>query len=221
MHRQRLPVSSCCGHKRINYTYTPEDGKGRIVTSGDIPQKAALIIVDVQRGLDDIKWGKRNNKMAERNIQKMLWAWRSSGRPVFHIKHMSKYPESPLREGKPGNEIKEEVRPTSGEPVIMKNVNSAFIGTDLEKRLRDQRIGTVIITGLVTDHCVSTTARMAGNLGFRTFVVADATATFNRTGFDGKKYTAEEIHQTALASLKDEFAEIVETKDILGRLQES
>jgi nicotinamidase-related amidase len=99
--------------------------------------------------------------------------------------------------------------------VIKKSVNSAFIGTGLEKRLRRRGIRTVVVTGLTTDHCVATTARMAGNLGFDTYVVSDATATFDREGADGKRYSAEEVHAVNLASLNQEFAKVVTTNALL------
>ena len=183
-----------------------------------IPVKTALIIIDVQKGFDDPIWGKRNNPKAEQNIKKLLEVWRTEHRPIFHIKHMSKNAKSPLNPNHSGNQIKEEVWPQKIETVIEKNVNSAIIWTDLEERLRKEKIQTVIITGLTTDHCVSTTARMAGNLGFTTFVVADGTATFNRIGYDGKEYSAELIHETTLASLNNEFAEVIDTESILKNL---
>lgn len=102
--------------------------------------------------------------------------------------------------------------------MISKNVNSAFIGTDLEERLRRAEISEVVITGITTDHCVSTTARMAGNLGFKTFVVSDATAAHDRVGIHGKRYNARLIHETSLASLSGEFAEVVDSKELLKRL---
>lgn len=149
-----------------------------------IENEAALIVIDVQRGFNEPSWDQRNNPSAEENISCLLDRWRREGLPVFHVRHLSLEEGSPLAPGQPGCEIKEIVRPSENEPVIEKNVNSAFIGTDLETRLREQGIDTVVITGLTTDHCVSTTTRMAGNLGFDTYVVADATATFDRTGPD-------------------------------------
>lgn len=176
---------------------------------------AALIIVDVQDGLDDPVWGRRNNPEAENNMARLLDAWRARRQPIYHVQHISTDPKSPLRPNQPGNAIKQLVMPNADEPVIQKTVNSAFIGTDLEDRLRKQNIQSVVIVGLTTNHCVETTARMAGNLGFTTFVVADATATFDRTGYDGSYYPAELVHSVSLASLHDEFATILNTADLL------
>ncbi len=185
----------------------------------DLPSNAALIIVDVQKGFDDPKWGRRNNPEAESNIRKLLDAWRKSRMPVFYIQHCSQVAGSPLRPGTPGNEIKEIVAPSNGEPIITKTVNSAFIGTDLEAQLKRKNIEILVLVGMTTDHCVSTTARMAGNMGFEVYVVSDATATFDRAGPDGKLYKAEEIHAVNLASLHNEFATIVDTKNLLNSLR--
>lgn len=183
-----------------------------------IPNNAALIVVDVQKGFDDPVWGQRNNLSAEQNIARLLKAWRESKRPVFHVRHLSKNPNSPLSANSAGSEIKEIVKPTADEPIIEKHVNSGFIGTNLEQLLRAEKIETVIITGLTTPHCVSTTTRMAGNLGFETYLVADAAAAFEIIGHNGKTYSAEEIHETALATLHEEFATIVETETVLENL---
>ena len=90
-------------------------------------------------------------------------------------------------------------------------MNSAFIGTNLKEQLENDKITKLVIVGLTTDHCVSTTTRMAGNFGFDTFLVSDATATFNKKGINGQYFSAELIHETALASLNREFATVVST----------
>jgi nicotinamidase-related amidase len=183
-----------------------------------LPQTAALIVIDVQTGFDDPVWGSRNNLQAEENIAKLLEAWRQTQRPVIHVQHLSQEPNSPLRPSQPGYEIKAIARPLPSEPLFQKRVNSAFIGTDLEAYLRQNGLNTLVVTGLTTNHCVSTTARMAGNFGFDTYVVSDATATFDRVGHDGKAYTAELVHAIALASLHQEFATIVDTEQLLNQL---
>jgi len=183
-----------------------------------IPKNAALILIDIQQGFDAPVWGERNNPGAEAKAAELLAAWRRTGRPLIHVQHLSVTPGSPLRPGQPGCEHKPEVKPLPGETVIGKHVNSAFIGTDLEARLRGQGINTLVLAGLTTQHCVSTTARMAGNLGFDTVVAADACAAHAQTGYDGQRHPAEEVHAVSLATLHGEFAEVAPTADILKAL---
>jgi nicotinamidase-related amidase len=182
-------------------------------------ERPALLIIDVQKGVDDPRWGRRNNADAESRISALLDAWREDDLPLFHVQHLSREAGSPLRPDRDGVAFKEAVRPLEDEPVIQKSVNSAFIGTDLEARLREQDLDTLVIAGLTTDHCVSTTARMAANLGFTTYVVSDATATFDRTGPDGKLHNAEHVHEMALLNLHEEFATIIDTSSLLGKLR--
>jgi nicotinamidase-related amidase len=188
----------------------------------DLPENAALIMIDVQDGLDDPYWGVRNNPDAEQNMARLLAAWREQGRPVYFIHHQSKTPQSPLRPGQPGNAIKQIVAPRPDEPVIPKTKNSAFIGTDLEARLRAAGQETLVLVGLTTDHCVSTTTRMAKNLGFSPVLVADATATFDRVSpLTGRHYSADEIHEAELTSLNGEFAVVVGTDAVLAAVERS
>jgi nicotinamidase-related amidase len=183
-----------------------------------LPKDAVLLIVDVQKGMDVYaKEYNRNNPDLEKNIARLQSAWRKSGRPVIHVQHLSAEPNSPLRPGQAGVEIKDEVKPLTGEPVVQKSVSSAFIGTTLEKDLRRRGVTTLVVVGMQTNMCVSTTARMAGNLGFTTYVVSDATATFDNTGPDGKRYGSELLHNVALADLHGEFSTVVDTKTVLER----
>ncbi|MEJ7625748.1 MAG: cysteine hydrolase family protein [Ferruginibacter sp.] len=178
------------------------------ISKTDMP---ALILIDIQKGFDNIEYwgGQRNNLNAEENAGELLKLWRKNNLPVFHIMHCSSNPESLLHETNAGNEFKDLVKPANNEPVIKKNVNSAFINTNLKEQLDNEKITKLVIVGLTTDHCVSTTTRMAGNFGFDTFIVSDATATFNKKGLQGQIYSAELIHETALASLNNEFATVV------------
>ena len=174
----------------------------------------ALLLIDVQKGFDEPSWGKRNNLNAELKILELLNHWRNSSWPVIHIQHCSLEPDSTLAPSHPGCEFKEVTKPINGEQQFKKNVNSAFIGTGLEDHLRSHKIKQLVIVGLTTDHCVSTTTRMAGNFGFEVTLVSDATATFDRKGPDGKLYSADEIHAIHLASLNDEFCKVKSTAEL-------
>jgi nicotinamidase-related amidase len=180
-----------------------------------LPKNTALIVVDVQQGFDDPQWGIRNNPEAEQNIANLLKGWRTANRPIFHIRHKSLAPGSVLAADSPGGQVKREAASLPDEPVIFKRVHSGFIGTDLERRLREAGIETVVIAGITTDHCVSTTARMAADLDFKVYVVSDATVAFDRVGIDGTPLSAQTIHDVNLASLNGEFATVLTTSALL------
>ena len=194
-------------------------GKLRGERTIDLPATSALVVIDVQNAFLDPDWGPRNNPQAEVNIAVLIDAWRAAGRPIHHVHHASRSPLGKFREGTPGFTPKAEAAPLKGEPVHVKRVNSGFIGTNLEQALRDTGVDTVVIVGLTTNHCVSTTTRMAGNLGFETFIVYDATAAFARAALDGRLRAAQDVHDDALSDLSDEFATVVTTEQVLEAVE--
>lgn len=177
-----------------------------------------LVLVAVQRGFDDDRWGDRNNPDAERHVAALLAGFRDADRPVVHVRQDATEPDSPLRPGRDGNEFKPEATPDPGEPVVPTRANCAFVGTDLERRLREVGVERPVLAGFTTDRGVSTTARSAESLGFEPYVVADATVAFDRA-FDGTRYAAEQSHRLALAHLSGEFATVVETATLLAALE--
>lgn len=179
-----------------------------------VSPNSVLVTIDAQKGFDDPGWGRRNNPHAEEIMSKVLFQFRENGLKVIHVRHDSRNPSSILKEGKPTFEFKEEVTPQGDEKVIVKHVNSAFIGTNLEEELRKYGNPEVYYLGLVTDHCVSTTARMSGNLGFKSFVIEDACATFDTKDQNGELIPAEIMHKVNLASIHGEFADVVSSKDL-------
>jgi nicotinamidase-related amidase len=187
---------------------------GKLVLSAN----AALLIIDVQRAIDHPSWGRRNNPQAEEHIGRLLSAWRRTGRPIFHVRHLSREPGSTYRPGQDGCEFKPEVQPREGERILTKHTNSAFIGTELEVLLRQARIFTLVICGVITNNSVEATARMAGNLGYETYVVSDATATFDKVDFFGQLRSAEEVHALSLANLQGEYASVLSATEVLERL---
>jgi nicotinamidase-related amidase len=183
-----------------------------------LPVNTTLLVIDVQQGMHDPSKGPRNNPDAEHKLSLLLAAWREQGRPIIHVKHNSIHEHSVFHQSHPGNQIQELARPIDGEPLIEKSANCAFVGTDLEQRLRDNGVTTLVIVGFVTNHCVETTARIAGDLGFETYLVSDATAAFDRVGPDGQFHEAQEIHSVALTSVHGEFATVVNSTQILSAI---
>ncbi|KAJ5948746.1 hypothetical protein N7454_002053 [Penicillium verhagenii] len=218
-------------------------------------RRTALILIDNQAAFCSPEtishWGTgRSNPLYEANLQALLAAFRNKRSispdlmEVIHIFHSSVTPGSLLHPSHEGNGIRplEFATPASdgSEPVFWKSVNSSFIGTKLEAHLREGKFSQIVVAGLTTDHCVSTTVRMAANLGVvdeieseveiktdgthakdasikkgRIILVSDATATFGKGGFD-----AETIHQVSVASLDGEFCDVMTTEDVVKGLRE-
>ena len=179
---------------------------------------AALIIIDVQQAIDADYHsvdGPRNHPQAEARIASLLDKWRREGRPIIHIRHDSCSQKSAYRPGQAGNAFKDEVAPVPGELVIPKTTNSAFIGTDLEAYLRRIAVHGLVVVGVATNNSVEATVRMAGNMGFDTYLVEDCCFTFARRDFAGRLRTADEVQAMSLANLKDEYCTVISSTLLL------
>jgi nicotinamidase-related amidase len=176
---------------------------------------AALIIIDQQKGILHPKLGRRNNPQAEARILDLLAYWRRTGRPVIHVQHLSRSPESVFWPLQSGVEFQERFEPKAGEQLIQKQVPDAFCATGLEAGLREAGIDQLIIVGVATNNSVESTARTAGNLGFDAWVVQDACFTFDKADFFGTARSAEEVHAMSLGNLQGEYATVVSSSQIL------
>ena len=176
-----------------------------------LPADATLIVIDVQAAIDDPRWGPRNNPGAEDNIARLLARWRTEGLPLIHVRHNSVEPSSPYAPGAPGHRFKACATPLEGERVVSKSATSAFIRPDLEAALDEIGATTLVICGVLTANSVEATARHAGNLGYQTFVVADACWTVDKVDLKGRRWTAEDVHALSLAHLNSEYASVVDT----------
>ena len=183
----------------------------------NLPRSAALLLIDLQRAIDDPSWGVRNNPGAEAQVARLLAHWRTSSRPVIHVRHVSRSADSTYRDGQPGVEFKAVALPGAGELIVTKHAPCAFIGTGLEATLRERGIHDLVIAGVITNNSVEATARVAGDLGFRTIVASDATFTFGRTDFRGVFRSADEVHAMSLANLQGEYADVLATDEIIRR----
>jgi len=179
---------------------------------------AALMVIDVQKAIDasyHAVHGPRNNPDAESRIARLLAVWREHQRVIIHVRHDSTFGDSAYRPGQEGNQFKDEVAPQPSELVVAKTTNSAFIGTRLERQLHSAGIRALVITGVSTNNSVEATARMAGNLGFETYVVADACFTFARPDYNGHLRSADEVHAMSLANLDGEYCTVTDTATVL------
>ena len=135
---------------------------------------------DQQKGILQPRLGRRNNPQAEERILDLLGFWRRSGRPVIHVQHLSREPDSVFWPGQDGVEFQQRFLPQDGEWLIQKQVPDAFCASGLEAQLRGAGVGQLIIVGVATHNSVESTARSAGNLGFDTWVAEDACFTFDK-----------------------------------------
>lgn len=181
-------------------------------------RRPALVVIDVQRAIDDPNWGPRNNADAEDRIAELLDAWRSRALPLVHIRHDSTEPNSAYRPGQAGNDFKPVAAPRPGETIVVKQTNSAFIGTDLATRLDRSGCDAVVYAGVITNNSLEATVRMSGNLGYRTFVVSDGCWTVDLIDLRGHRWNAEDVHALALANMQGEYGTVVTTADILDLL---
>ena len=188
--------------------------------NGFIKKNPALLLVDIQKAFleKDYPGLIRNNENAEFICGKILKKWRTLDLPIIHVRHSSTNPESKLHKSRPGFEFNDYVTPLETEMVLTKEVNSAFIGTNLENILIKSHIDTLVIVGMTTNHCISTTVRMSGNLGFDTYLISDSTACYNTKGMNGEIIDCNTIYNSALASLQEEFATVIDSKELFDVL---
>ena len=178
----------------------------------------ALIIIDMQKGMQASRLPPRNNPQAEDNIARLLGAWRDAGLPVVCVRHISREATSVFAPGQDGAEFQPRFAPLPHEHVVEKNVPDAFVHSGLERWLHARAIRRLVIVGVSTNNSVEATARTAGNLGFDTHVVHDATFTFDMRDFVGVMRSADEVHAMALANIASDYARIVATEDALRTL---
>jgi nicotinamidase-related amidase len=182
------------------------------------PATTVLIPIDMQRAFDGSPWPRRWNASVDANGQALLAAWRGAGAPIIHVRHDSVEPGSTLTFGEPGNALRPGFEPLPGEPVVSKSVNAAFIGTDLDLRLRRMGATRLVLFGISTDMCVSTSTRVGSNLGWKITLVEDACDCFDLPNPRGGIIRAEDIHAAHIATLGAEFCEVAKTAAILDRM---
>lgn len=177
-----------------------------------------LLPIDMQQGFDGPPWPRRWNADLDRNGLALLAAWRRKGWPIIHVRHDSVEPDSSLRPDRPGNAFRAGFAPQGSESLVVKSVNAAFIGTDLDLRLRRLGASSVVAFGVSTDMCVSTTVRVGSNLGYKMVLAADACDCFDLPDGHGGIIPAETIHAAHIATLGYEFATLATSAQIVSAI---
>ena len=185
----------------------------------ELDRNTALVIVDVQNAMDSPVWGERNNPELLPNLRRVLERWRELGWPVYLVADDSPNPNSPYHPGQPGNDFKAELAPIDGEYVVRKSTGSAFVGTDLEHQLRRAGHQTLVVGGFMTNKCVEATVRVAADLRFAVYVLADATATVGQSDRRGRWWEADDVHNLALANMQSEQTHAIDVEELLARVR--
>jgi nicotinamidase-related amidase len=178
--------------------------------------RAVLLPIDMQQGFDEPSLPRRWNDMVDANGLALLTTWRAAGRPIIHVRHDSIRPGSSLAPGAPGNAFRPGFGPVDGERLVTKSVNSAFIGTELDLQLKRLGAKHVVVFGITTDMCVSTTIRTGANMGWDMVMVPDACDNFDLPDGQGGTISAVESHRVHVATLALEFCRTLSTSELTG-----
>ena len=183
--------------------------------------RTVLIPIDMQQAFDDRSRFNGWNSEIDGNGLSILKAWRKAKLPIIHVQHNSVVAGSVFAPEHKGNKFRAGFEPQHSEALVGKSVNAAFIGTDLELRLRRMDIRKIVSFGMTTDQCVSTTFRMGSNLGFEMTLIEDACNCFDTPDGKGGIIPALTIHQVHIATLGFEFGKVLTTADVLQQLADA
>ncbi|MCC9622494.1 isochorismatase family protein [Thalassospira sp. MA62] len=178
----------------------------------------ALIVLDVQKAMDDPRWNSKNNPHYAEVIAKILTNFRAAKLPIIHVCHQEANPDSSFYVAGSGQAFKDEARPLGGETVIAKQQNCAFVGTSLEKHLHDHGIKRLIFTGVVIHNSMDVTIRMAHCLGFENWLVLDATTAIDVIDINGKTFPAQDVFDLYAAVLASEYCQITQSTEMLSNI---
>ncbi len=181
-----------------------------------LDEQTALIVIDVQRAIDEPQWDGKNNPDYQERIVTLLTLWRAKGWPVYHVKHNDPNPASTYHTYAPTNAFKVETAPHPGEVIIDKETNCAFIKTSLGSQLRMDGCYKLVFCGVVTHNSVDATVRHASCLGFETYLVEEACTAVPVTDHLGRTWAAQDVHHLTLGILGGEYCDVISLKDVFA-----
>lgn len=180
--------------------------------------KRAVVIVDLQNDYwPSGKWPLAGIQEAAANAAKVIEKARSDGDTVIHVRHEFPNPDAPFFvPGTEGVEINRAVRPTEGEPVIVKNHPNSFQQTGLKRMLDEMGIEEVVVIGAMSHMCIAATGRAAADFGYNTVVVHDACATRD-IEFNGVAVPAAHVHAASMSALAFAYGKVVGTSEYVSQ----
>lgn len=178
----------------------------------------ALLLIDVQASFPARDYW----------VESLAQAWRPKQRAVLNAAQANSIPVIRILHEEPGSQGAFDpenglIRPLDGfndEVAVTyhKRVHNAFTDTSLEGWLRERGIERLAISGIRTEQCCETSARVASDLGFSVDFISDATLTFPMTRH-GVTWSADDIKARTELVLEDRFARIINTQDMVNEWQ--
>ena len=181
-----------------------------------LPKNSALLVIDMQ----DFFLNKESHAYVPsaitivKNINSIIAEYRKQNLPIIFTFHaleegeesgiMGRWWGDMLRDTDPLSKIDSSIDYNENDITIQKKRYSAFIGTDLDQILKDKKVDTLVIVGIMTHLCCESTAREAFMRDYEVYFVVDATAT-----------DFEELHVSSLKTLNDGFVLPVKTSTII------
>ena len=191
-----------------------------MLRSADVPlTESALLVIDAQASFTvRPRWARRSNPAFEANLAALVDAYRDAGLPVLYFLHTDG--DAEFAPGSPYLRLMEFLAPRGDEPVLLKNTRNCFTSTTLQAQLIARGVRRLAITGIQTEQCCETTARLAADLGYAVDFVADATMTFPIANLDapGEELGTDAVIERTLYALRGRFARVVSTAALVEEL---
>lgn len=192
---------------------------GATVTNRLDAAHTALIVIDFQMeyfaGPVPGKLLVPDGPAAMAQAQRLIAFADSHRMPVFHIQHLGRAGSALFSPDGPHADIHPDIKPAAHHALVQKGSASSFVNTELHRQLQVRGVKTLIVCGLMTHNCISSTVRDARPLGYQTIVAGDACATRAIVAWDGGVLAHADLHRATLTGLSDGFAEVMETGRII------
>jgi nicotinamidase-related amidase len=179
---------------------------------------SALLVIDVQESFRQRPdWAEISAPDIADRIARLVDHARARGGAVVWVLHAEPGTGTVFDPARGFVRLLPGLTPGDGEPVLTKTSHNAFTTTNLAQWLTAHGVDEVVVTGIRTEQCCETTARLASDLGYRVRFVLDATATQPLPRHDGRgRLSAAEVQDRTAAALQGRFAEVVNLEEVLA-----